>query len=523
MGFYMKLREMTGIMVILFIFCAAGCGVKTKDKGIIVFDANGGVSGSVPASVSYRSGEVVGLSGNTGGLVRPGFAFAGWNSRADGKGITYNEGFRFAGLDEKVTLYARWMASGSVDETFNRGNGPGGTVECIVLQNDGKIILAGNFGSYNAIKVNNIVRINPDGTVDEKFFCKKGPDDVVTSIATQADGKIIIAGSFKNVNRVPRPYLARLNKDGSLDMSYKPGIEPGSVRHIALAQDGRVIASGWFKLADGREGHCVVRFGVDGAYDSSFKPALFDKEVLCVAVLHDGRVMAAGGFTACNGEKSGGIVALDKEGSVDKTFSTGSGSESVHDIAVQPDGKMIICGSFDSFNGANRKMIARINPDGSTDKSFEYKPVNKVNTFYGPCLQKDGKVLVLHSSFDERGVSAKVDHILRLNTDGSVDNSFDPGLQGFGKHGELGNSKCLAVTNDGRVLAGGGFNEYNGFRSPRIVLLNSDGSIVEGFNIDSGASRRVHFLEPYGDDEFVFGGEMETYNCVSFTVLPECI
>lgn len=75
----------------------------------VTYDANGSTGGTVPATAKYDKGATVTVAGNTGGLVKTGFDFAGWNTSANGSGTTYQGGNTFT-INANTTLYALWTA-----------------------------------------------------------------------------------------------------------------------------------------------------------------------------------------------------------------------------------------------------------------------------------------------------------------------------------------------------------------------------------------------------------------------------
>ena len=93
---------------------------------------------------------------------------------------------------------------------------------------------------------NNVLRVNPDGTVDSSFDVHT--DRSTRALLIQPDGKILIAGFFGEVNGVPMPRIARLNSDGTLDPSFNPGTGPDKYYIRALAQDsaGNIYVGGEF-------------------------------------------------------------------------------------------------------------------------------------------------------------------------------------------------------------------------------------------------------------------------------------
>ena len=97
----------------------------------VIYNDNGSSSGTVPATVSYKSGQGVGpIPGNTGSLTNGSLTFYGWNTAANGLGIAYpsaSNGFTMPAAN--VTLYAQWVnTSTSYTLTYNDNGSTGGSV-----------------------------------------------------------------------------------------------------------------------------------------------------------------------------------------------------------------------------------------------------------------------------------------------------------------------------------------------------------------------------------------------------------
>ena len=89
-----------------------------------------------------------------------------------------------------------------------------GAVRVFVVQPDGKILIGGDFTTVSPngglpVTRNHMARLNPDGTLDTAF--NPNANDVVHTIALQADGKILAGGDFTNIGGQTRNYMARLN------------------------------------------------------------------------------------------------------------------------------------------------------------------------------------------------------------------------------------------------------------------------------------------------------------------------
>ncbi|MEM6321521.1 MAG: delta-60 repeat domain-containing protein, partial [Bacteroidota bacterium] len=165
---------------------------------------------------------------------------------------------------------------------------------------------------------------------------------------------------------------------------------------------------------------------------------------------------------------------LSQDGSLDTSFDPGSGTNAtVQSVAVQSDGKVLIGGDFTTVNGTSRARIARLNADGSLDTSFD--PGSGTNgDVQSVAVQSDGKVLIGGFFTTVDGTGRR--RIARLNADGSLDTSFDPGS------GTNATVQSVAVQSDGKVLIGGDFTSVDGTSRNSIARLNADGSLDTSFD-----------------------------------------
>jgi len=109
---------------------------------------------------------------------------------------------------------ARLNADGTLDTGFNIGSGAGvanGTrVAAIAVQSDGKILIGGDFTVFNGVTQNRIARLNADGTLDTGFNIGTGFDDSVNAIAIQPGGRILLGGQFTTFNGTTQNYIMGL-------------------------------------------------------------------------------------------------------------------------------------------------------------------------------------------------------------------------------------------------------------------------------------------------------------------------
>jgi uncharacterized delta-60 repeat protein len=263
---------------------------------------------------------------------------------------------------------AKLHSNGSIDSTFNTGIGANDIVGAIAIQNDSKIILTGAFTTFNGVAKNKIVRLNANGSIDSSFSIGSGANNYVSCVNVQADGKIIIGGSFTLYNGLNRNYLARLNVDGSIDPSFNIGSGANNqVRRIVIQNDGKFIIVGAFTSFNGISCSRIARLNPDGSFDNSFNTGSgLNSNVWAVSLQNDGKILIGGDFTNCNGFDAFRIARLFGDGSIDTSFNSGLGANNyVWTTEITDDGKIIIGGYFTLFNGQIQKYFARLNNNGT--------------------------------------------------------------------------------------------------------------------------------------------------------------
>jgi uncharacterized delta-60 repeat protein len=344
-----------------------------------------------------------------------------------------------------------------------------------------------------------------------------GANAIVYALAVQPDGKVLIGGNFTAVggggSGTPRHKLARLDADGSVDTTFDPGAN-GLVFALAVQPDGKILVGGIFTtLGGGGTGtttrNSIGRLNADGSLDESFDPGA-NGAVWAFAPQPDGKIVVGGNFSTLGGGGTGttarnSIGRLNADGSLDTTFNPGANSI-VLALALQSDGKILAGGGFSTLGGGGtgtttRNYIGRLETDGSLDTSFDPGADTFVRAL---AVQPDGKIVVGgdFTALGGGGFGTTVrTYIGRLDPDGSLDTSFDPSANG--------NLNALAVQPDGRILVGGNFTLLAGSTRDRLGRLDADGSLDISFN--AGADNAVTRLALQPDGGILVGG--------SFTVL----
>lgn len=399
----------------------------------------------------------------------------------------------------------RFNSDGTFDPTFNADIGGSG-VQSIVVQPDGKILIAGAFLGQSNGSYTTLARLNPDGSLDLSFVPMlhggTTPAAKVEVIALQPDGKIIVGGLS--------PILARLNPDGTTDSTFNAPICFGEIVALALQSDGKVVAAGGgFTFNDSCNGTQVhlARFNPDGTRDNSFTdPITSTGGIMHLAIQSDGKILfsAHSGFNTSSGFFY--VARFNSNGTEDHSFNTGTGftsfgGASVYGLAVTASGKVICTGQFDFYNGAHAESIVQVNANGSVDGSFAPNGPGSNAEVVALLQQPDGKWLVGFNG-NNNGIAGdnpttKLNGITRGGV-GRLNVDFTTDTT-FNTPFQIGTSLTgFARQSDGKVVVSGKFY-FNGSNTDVDLLrLNTDGSIDATFTPPSYAGNGPVLIQPDG-------------------------
>ena len=368
------------------------------------------------------------------------------------------------------------------------------TVEAMVVLPDGKIIAG---GSMFQNVTGHIARFNTDGSEDTTFRIQKGngfsgagDPTKVLAIVRQSDGKLVVGGEFRSYNGTACSMISRLNENGTVDTGFCTAIGTGAnnrINAIGIESNGKIIIAGDFTTFNGAAAPGIVRLNASGSRDTTtpFTPSFsftanIPPLIKTILIQSDGKVMIGGQFTlAADGNRFRfGIARLNANATHDATFDPGFGTHLynsnstppsatnavrlVTSVVRQQDGKYIIGGAFTGYNDQPANYLARVNPDGTRDNTFvppvitgDFNPVEEL------VLQPSGRLLVSGRFSTPSG------RILGLLPTGVIDPNFDV----YG--GATGSVLSIVTDSAGKIYFGGNFFGFAGNASRPLVKVTA--------------------------------------------------
>ncbi len=418
-------------------------------------------------------------------------------------------GARFLALLMVLSALPALAASGVDLIVKTRIPGGNNAATAITVQPDGKFVTAG-YARWGTQQFS-IARYNTNGSLDTTW----GPAGIgyileplgsgnasATGVAIQSDGKVV-AGGYVNTGIVEKFAIARFSAAGVLDTSFGGGgaatpVGTGNARAygMVIQGDGKIVLAGFATDPNtGHQGFALVRYNTNATLDTTFggtgiviKPlGGVDSQGNAIALQADGRLVVTG--------TSGGALAIarfNSDGSLDTSFNAGSGFRTLGGgftsgtaIALQGDGKIVVGGVSSGTFG-----FVRLNTDGTLDATFNGSGTQVVTFSQGASLtaiaiQGDGKIVGGGSATTGGGPANAA---TRLNSNGTVDTSF-------GTSGKLVSSvfgsdtpAAMALLGDGRFLLAGRTVTGSGAIDEDLVMVTAAGAIDTTFGTGGGVT-----------------------------------
>ncbi len=404
---------LVGALLLLTFSCSDSS--ESKDEFRVIYDGNGQDSGNPPIDdQTYKNGELFVLP-DCGNMTKNGHCLTRWSSEPDREDVPWGEpGDMYTMPYGGVTLYAYWEGDpGAVDTSFDIGTGPNQDIDALAIQADGKLLVAGDFTSFNGTTRNGIARLNTDGSLDSSFNPGSGPNDVIRAIAVQSDGKIVVGGSFTTfAGSATGSGVVRLNSDGGIDNTFDATHSFFIVHAVEIQpSDDKILIGG----SDG-----LRRLETNGNNDATFA-ATITGTVYDIAFQSDGKVLVGGAITQCNGGAIENFVRLDTAGVTDNTVV--QPNDAVWTIHVSSDDTVFIGGEFDTISGHAANHVIGIDIQDSwyyVDFSAGY---GTNGTVYSIAEQSGGE-LVIGGWFSKYDAEDAPNGLVRITEWGGIDENF---------------------------------------------------------------------------------------------------
>ncbi len=526
---------------------ANSVALQADGKIIVAGSSSNNGQGSTFAVARYDTDGTLDTTFGTKGTVRTQVNGIYGNNDAgsavavqrDGKIVvagTSNGSFALARYNSDGTLDNTFGSGGTVSSTYHGSDGTGDFGRSLVIQLDGKIVVAGS--AYTFMDGGNtfaVARIDTDGVLDDTFaefgsvklpLFGYGPNALGESVALGSDGRLYVAGLFNNDDGQGNEFaLYRLRADGSLDSTFGTDgfvgnkIDGGNAgddegMSVTVLEDGKVMIGGFSKSTSGFA-FAACRYDSTGVVDSTFGTSgsmrinIYggsgaDDEASSLIIQPDGKFVMAG-YSVVDTSQLIAIARCDSNGSLDDSFNQtgttktatpgGFGDDRATGLAIQPDGKIVVAG------GSGQKFaVARYNSDGSLDSQFGNGGKAKVSISGGygndagesVAIQSDGKIVVAgHTSNGSKGEFA----VARFNPNGTLDNSFGTSgtamAQINGSDGTSDFAVSVAVQSDGKIVLGGYTHNSDGYEIA-LARFNTDGTLDGGFGTSGTAKASVN-------------------------------
>jgi len=400
-----------------------------------------------------------------------------------------------------ATLFAQ---SGVLDPgfkpTISAASGTTPTVRAIASASASKMVVAGSFTNVNNKPWNCLAVIAFDGTLDSSFSnhtANIGPDSDLQAVAVNTNGDYIISGLFNTPP--PQRFLARLSFTGQWDSGFAFGSSGpnGSVDVILVAPDNTVLVGGAFTLPRNK----VARILDSGLADLSFNPGtLFTDSVRALARQPNGKILA-GSLNL--------VVRLNGDGTRDTNFDSGMGPNGdVYAIALQADGKVLVGGAFTEFNGESFPYLVRLTSAGAVDHTFD--TVGGANDWVkNIVVQPDGRIVITGAFTQFGGVNRS--RIARLTSSGGIDPTFCP---------DAGPDdwvlSMVRLVPSGFLVLGGPFTTANGSPRQSLARIGSTDLRITTLQMQTNGVTKLSLVGQMGLGFILEGGtDLQNWGLIS--------
>lgn len=396
------------------------------DKQLLQLQA----SGAVDASFQQGTG--------------PDNVLIGVRSVANGTVLTWGYLNNYAGQRRTVAML---QPTGSLDAGFAPLLQNVGSIQKIVRQADGKLVVTGRFNSIDGHMTDRVARLLANGQPEASFAWRQ-PSSAsweTTALAVQADGRVLLAGnsyssnSFTATSTPIVPLFTRLTTTGQPDASFAPVLtaNPSAssyyttyrINLLAEQASGQLVVGGFFVDAAGKPN--LTRLNANGSVDPSFTPAAAQPAIHYGVAQADGNLICVVAGVAPAPKT---IQRVLSSGTPDPAFSyipTTNAYEDLQRVAQVPStGGYIVGGVLDRAG----QVLARVSATGAAVAGFAtpfqpiVSPVVPESGVNAVAVQSNGKIMVGGALRQGYPYTTPATLLARLEANGQLDPTFDPGF-----------------------------------------------------------------------------------------------
>lgn len=454
----------------------AGTLVTFQAKGLKKFNTDG--PDKLQFTFNGELAEIIEITDNTIVVKVPESASSGATAVTVGDQVFFGPQFKVIG---KIMIDPFFKAKAGADNDI---------VTATVLP-DGRLLLGGEFTNYDnqaseLAPTRRIVLTAADGEIDRTYRFGKGTNDRITAIIPSSNQqKLFLGGTFGAYDVMER-FINNITTtlyNGTVDTISTPSFN-GTVTVPAFnggtnAAVIKLFPDGDKVIAVGNFSYYLSRRYAEPSKNNKPHPTLPDVFVHADTVYVDSVEMKQ-------------LIRFHADGSLDKSYhfdiaanrSLAGGNGSITHAMQQADGKLILVGNFSRWNGVPAGRIVRLNTDGSIDNTFNVGAGANAGISRISYSAVTHKFLLTGTFGSFNGVP--VNNMVMLNEDGSVDQGF------VARDFSNGYPNFVKQLQNGLIVVGGSFSKYRNVRRPGFIVLSPDGNLAPGYNATGDFSGIIH-------------------------------
>ncbi len=445
------------------------------------------------------------------------------NAQSNGK-IIAGGSFHVSINGEEYTGIVRLMPNGDIDPTFssvagilaNTFNNASGLINCILVDENDNIYIAGKFEKYRNNLVKNIVKLNSDGSIDTSFDAGQLISGEIFTMVLQDDGKLLVGGYFTEQGQSTYKNLVRLNTNGTKDNTFNTGSGFDYTVKTILKDGNKYWIGGDFNSYNGTATPHMCLMSEDATLDNSFNITNgFNTSVMDIKKLSNGKLMVVGRFSEFNNEFANHTIMLNldgtKESSYDNSTPINNASfiqawEEVRSCMETGNNQLVFTGSFNGYDGVYRGGFLRLDFEGNSTISNYPSGLSQ----YANAVKttNDDKMYVGCSNLSSGSYykGEEIHGLFRIEANGNLDSTFQITMNTSAV------VEHIATLSNNNVLVLGSFSTINGQSCNRFAILKNDGALIDDWVSGNGFNASAYTYSVLPDDKLLIGGGFTQVN-----------